>query len=218
MSKNSNTPQIWDKLLSNNKYLYDFGESTKIRILVAYGWWKNQKKIINLGSGQGFLEKKFLKYIQSRMVEWTSVDISTEGLQRIKKMSNQIVCINADVRNLRVINNKFDLVYCMEVLEHLTKVDVSKAYREILRVSSENSKFVFSVPIYEPIALVSHPVGHNRKYTPRLFKDELIENGFVIVDEIPVYAFNSLYWIKSTFSKFFGLRRPSVMMFLCKKS
>jgi ubiquinone/menaquinone biosynthesis C-methylase UbiE len=59
----------------------------------------------------------------------------------IKKLEPDFV---EDVRNLPFKDNKFDLVTCFEVLEHLPWEDLEKAISELKRVSK--NKIIISIP------------------------------------------------------------------------
>lgn len=50
-----------------------------------------------------------------------------------------------DIQNSRLESNKFDLVVCLEVLEHIA--DPSKTISEISRIMKNNAYCVISVPI-----------------------------------------------------------------------
>ncbi|OGV96635.1 hypothetical protein A2W24_01585 [Microgenomates group bacterium RBG_16_45_19] len=218
MSKNNNSPLEWDEILTNENYLMERGGIVDIRIAQAKKWWNYRKKVVNIGSGQGFLEDIFRSEILKNEVNWTAVDVSVKGLKRIKRIHDKVRIQIGNITHLQFLPNQFDLIYCMEVLEHLNKKSVALAYKELNRIATPKAIYVISVPVYEPRSLKNHPVGHNRKYTPEIVKDELEENGFKIIESKYFYAFRKLNSIKTIICLNYHLRRPNVVMFLCQKS
>lgn len=218
MANKYNTPQVWNKLLNNENYLSDIAPITVDRTKTACKWAQNPKSILNVGSGQGYIEDAFSPILANNKVIWTAMDISTIGLKRIKERYSNINCVNGDILKIPIKIDKFDLIICMEVLEHIQKNKVKTAYSELLRVGNKNAKYIFSVPVYEPVSLFNHPVGHCRKYTLKIISNELSQNGFKIIENKVLYAYGSLYWLKSKIKLFQRFRRPNVVMFLCRKS
>jgi SAM-dependent methyltransferase len=218
MGDNNNSPQVWNKLLDNDDYLLDCGLVTQRRISLARKWIGKSIDILNIGSGQGYLESSNNQLISNRIYNWTSLDISEVGLVRIKKRIPAVECVRGSILNLPFKNRVFDLIICMEVIEHISKYFSNTAYREMLRVGSNSAKYIFSVPVYEPVTLIKHSVGHKRKYTSEIISNEVLNNGFDIIQKEYLYAFSSQYFVKSLMNKYIKLRRPNVIMLLCQKS
>lgn len=217
MGKNNNSPNDWDNLLGSAEYLSDCGVITKKRVSCAKKWTTGYQQYLNIGSGQGFIEKVFSSDIKNEIVNWTALDISSTGLKKIKLSFPKVNCVKGSILKLPFPDSIFEVVICMEVIEHINKEDAIRAYSEMRRVGINNSMYLVSVPIFEPTSLINHPVGHNRKYTPSVISRELLDNGFRIIKSNYLYAFQSGYLLKSTISKYLNTRRPSVVMFLCQK-
>jgi SAM-dependent methyltransferase len=218
MVKNQNSPHDWDYLLGNQDYLDDYEIGTKYRINTAKKWISGHKKVINIGSGQGYLESDFSDDIQNGKINWTSLDISLVGLKQIKNKYSKVNIIEGSILDLSNIKMHYEIVVCMEVIEHIFKKKVKKLFQELTNIGTNDALYIISVPVYEPVSLINHPVGHNRKFTPKIIIKELCENGFEILDAKLLFAFKSNYLIKSIVSNKLKLRRPSVAMFLCQKS
>ena len=84
--------------------------------------------------------------------------------------SKGIPVIQADARNLPFEDDSFDVVICLDVLEHILEDEQVAA--EIHRVLRKNGKFLISVP-EDPMLWSNHDVvvNHIRRYT----KSSLIE-------------------------------------------
>lgn len=209
-----NSEKFWDLLLTNSKYVDDENNTVLERISEIYKSVKNSNNVLNIGSGQGYFEKHYLYRLNTR--NYTDFDISYEGLKKLKKYTSLLT--QGSIISLPFKENAFDAVICTEVLEHLTKDDVKKAYQQIHHILDINGYAIFSVPIYEPVSLSNHPVGHKRKYVPNEFLKEISENGFNIVSYKYFYAFRKNRKIFTFLSSILRLRRPSIILVLCKKT
>jgi len=100
--------------------------------------------ILDAGCGEGFtLRELHTDGVQAAMV---GTDVSHNALawNRANRMSSSSLIV-ADVRHLPFSPNSFDLVVCLEVLEHMP--DAASGLSELLRVSRDH--VLISVP-HEP--------------------------------------------------------------------
>ena len=209
----SNSSSFWDRLLEKEIYKGDFGPMTEHRIRLAKSFKKNiGNKVLNIGSGQGFLEQEFAPDLE--VMDFHSVDISRVGLELIGKRYGTKIK-KGNILNLPYKGNYFDTVYCMEVLEHVAEKDTPRAYKEIKRVTNKDGEIIISVPVNEPRSLKNHPVGHVKKYTPFSIERELIAQGFKITHKKLLYAFSTQYEIKTFISNLTGIRKPNIAIFRC---
>ena len=80
----------------------------------------------------------------------TAVDVSEENLAQLPRLHGDLVRhsrllpVHADLTSLPFDADTFDLVFCLEVLEHVG--DDRAAVREIARVLKPGGRFVVSVP------------------------------------------------------------------------
>jgi len=91
---------------------------------------KNPKTVLEIGIGNNFLSD----YLRKRKIEVTTLDICDELGPDIK----------ASITSIPVEDNKYELVSCFEVLEHLPYKDFPGALKEIYRVCSRYS--IISLP------------------------------------------------------------------------
>jgi 2-polyprenyl-3-methyl-5-hydroxy-6-metoxy-1,4-benzoquinol methylase len=162
-----------------------------------------------VGCGEGFL----LNYLPAQVENYLGIDYSEEAIRLAKdpKVSRsqdpkKIISIKfqkESVYELPFADNSFDLVTCLEVLEHLENYE--KAMQEIKRVAKKY--VILSVP-HEPWfqmsnflrgkylkSLGNHP-EHINKWNPKQFK-QLISRYFTIKKEVYSFAWQ-LYLCEKT--------------------
>ena len=87
--------------------------------------------LLDAGCGEGLSIQKLNRNAQIPLV--FGIDLSFLAIQLAKKINTQSAFIQSSVLNLPFKNESFNVVICLEVLEHLEKPEQS--LREILRVS-----------------------------------------------------------------------------------
>jgi len=102
------------------------------------------KKILDAGCGAGFVIEFLLNNWENE-VEIAGVDIDPEMINLARTRNPSVTIVGGDIYQLPFEDNKYDLVICTEVLEHLRHPE--KAIEEIARVSKHWC--IISVP-HEP--------------------------------------------------------------------
>ncbi|HOR02094.1 MAG TPA: class I SAM-dependent methyltransferase [Candidatus Woesebacteria bacterium] len=83
---------------------------------------KRSRSIIDLGCGQGITLRIFRKLNKNALL--TGIDFSNVALEHARKRmkkDKKIKLINNDLNNIDLTKEKYDLVYCSQVLEHLSQ-------------------------------------------------------------------------------------------------
>ncbi len=83
---------------------------------------KNSGSIIDLGCGHGGSLRIFRKLNEKSLL--TGIDFSDVVLEYAKKVmknDRRLVLMNGDLNQFNLEKEKYDLVYCSQVLEHLSK-------------------------------------------------------------------------------------------------
>lgn len=128
----------YSKYLSKNrlqKYLIKkFYE--KIKELVQM---TGAEKVFEAGCGEGFSSKEIISEVKSLFV---GMDLVAENISFARKNCKNAYFFEGSIYNLPLGDNSFELVLCLEVLEHLK--EPSEALNELLRVSSKWA--ILSVP------------------------------------------------------------------------
>jgi len=113
------------------------------------------KKILDLGCGEGFVDYYLTLHFPDRMI--TGVDPDPAALQAARKINPSLDYFEADARRLAFPDRAFDLVLCLEVLEHLD--DYPQVMAEARRVSA--GPCVFSVPAWPWYQATNFLIGKN---------------------------------------------------------
>ena len=163
------------------------------RISVIYQLFSKYRKrkvsVLDFGFGYADIVKKILN---ESSFEYLGIDISDvfvkEQSVKFEKYSN----INFKKKNLFDIETQFDMIFSLEVLEHIEPVNLFAILRKLSELLKDDGYLIVSVPLYEDLAKISNycsgcgrlenPNGHIRSYTPSLIQIELDMAGFEIVE------------------------------------
>jgi len=104
----------------------------------------NIDKILEVGAGEGYSSQKIRELLPTN-TSLTVTEYDAELLEKIAEKIGNTKIAQANVYNLPFAENEFDLIYCLEVLEHLETPNI--AIKELHRVSKRY--VVLSVP-HEP--------------------------------------------------------------------
>ncbi len=96
---------------------------------------------LEIGSGYGYLAT----YLLQRGIEYTATDIAQKALEQVP-VGPRCHAVRASGERLPFSAHTFDLVICMEVLEHV--LSPKAVIAECFRVSRRGAKLVFSSPSY----------------------------------------------------------------------
>jgi SAM-dependent methyltransferase len=212
MKINPNTPDFWDTLVEKVEDISCEDHITRDRIKFIAGLIPNLNiKLLDIGVGYGFLEKK----LKNSHVSIYGMDISPKAIFRARNLYKGTFVI-ASVKAIPFKNNFFDIVCIPEVLEHLYDVESALAIKEIGRVLKNDGKLIISVPLYDEV-YSGHPSGHLRVFTPEKLFEEINNSGFTVVKQKYLFAFRSLYFIKNLINWLLRIRRPNNLIVVAVK-
>lgn len=168
---------------------------------------KKDGKYLDIGCNNGALTEKIL--LKSRVCETYGIDISQKQLDAAQKRDiNTILCDLNEEKELPFPENYFDIVTCLEVIEHILPTDflLDEIYRilkpegyAIISTPRLDSLYVISLLIlgFQPDLIISiskkknygslwksrqfHHSGHVSLFTKKAFKEILREHSFQIV-------------------------------------
>lgn len=189
-----NTPIFWDPKLRKEQFLANQGRIDKERIKTSVRFMpKRVAKVLDIGAGYGFLEEILEKKTN---INVSGIDISPEGIKNLKKRFEGEFKLGS-ILKIPFNDNSFDVVFTLEILEHLSADVVFKAFSEIKRVLKKTGCLIISVPVFEDFDENEiNSSNHKRKYTPALIKAEARIAGFTILNSKEIYAFHRFYFLK----------------------
>jgi ubiquinone/menaquinone biosynthesis C-methylase UbiE len=156
--------------------------------------------VLDVGCGNGAFVNALYALDADRFEKIVGIDYSSEALKYVKSIK-----LRASIDNIPVQSKCFDLVSCLEVLEHLSVDEFHNAIAEIQRVSRKY--ILVSVPNDEN--LVKHlvlcpkcfcafnPWFHMRSFSEKNFRNLFNEFRPITIREIgpvrPLYYFNCIF-------------------------
>lgn len=110
------------------------------RVEKAARFVPTSRKLLDVGCGDGIL----IHFIKNRVSEVYGIDNLSPDLQKAKKRGLITKLVNLDKEKLPFNNNTFDVVTCLDVIEHVK--DPSIMLKEIYRVLKKNGVIILSTP------------------------------------------------------------------------
>lgn len=164
-----NNPDIWaHERIGFNKKEQDRLKATKDLLP------DESMSLLDVGCGNG----AFLKYLEDSNKSMKIVGMETSEAARNMKMCQSEVS-KGSIEKIPYENKQFDIVTCLEVIEHLPVTIYEASLRELERVAS--NYILLSVPYKEARVQATCPYcgcKFNPVYHLRTFDDEQLENIF----------------------------------------
>ena len=164
----------------------------------------NVQTILDVGCGNGF----FLNALPPKY-ETIGIDFSQEALKRVKTKT-----ILGNISRLPFPDRSFDLVTCLEVLEHLPHDVFTEALGEIQRVARKY--IIVSVPNQQDLSLSLvvcpacqchfNPCYHLRSFSPNFLKTLFVNFEPVAIKEIGPVSYLYPQFIERLYSSLIGAK------------
>lgn len=142
----------------------------------AHGGREAELSVLDVGIGGGQLVNALALSKAFRVV--AGVDVRWHST--LKTMSDHIELHQSSIKSLPFAANAFDLVICMEVLEHVSADVFTPGLQELRRVAKD--RLIMTVPFEEPEPI---PSFHLRRFVERDL-EELFPVADTLVLESPV--------------------------------
>jgi len=174
--------------------LYDTVEIFKRKYIIRLLQNKlNQHtKILDIGAGSGIMGEATLNPNNYFCMDIAFNRIKLHSLYtKIKGCSN--LSIQGDACVLPIKNKSFDIVFCIETLEHI-KYD-REALKEINHILNANGKLLLTIPYDEkPVKELSASNSHINTYNENIIKKLALESGFSIEKIVFISKIVYLCW------------------------
>jgi hypothetical protein len=143
------------------------------------------KTCLEAGCAQPFL----MLDLKAMGIKMAGCDISVPVIEDNAKIYSDMDFFVTDLCSNMEVSERYDLVTCSEVLEHLP--DYQKAIQNICKLSEKY--IIITVPSGERYP-IDENVGHLRHYEPDILVKPLEDNGFKTVKVLKAgFPFHSLY-------------------------
>ena len=176
-----NQDKIWDYF--QNEEIESF-QGNIPRLSHVLKQFKANDKVLNIGVGNGYLEKLATK----KGIDIHSLDPSEKSILRLKKYLQNKAKVGYS-QEIPFENNYFDGVIMSEVIEHLNDDVINQSLVEINRVLKTTGLFIGTVPnnedLKEQIVVcpkcgdIFHRWGHIQSFSQNRLKD-LLEKSFIV--------------------------------------
>ena len=176
-----NQDKIWDYF--QNEEIESF-QGNIPRLSHVLKQFKANDKVLNIGVGNGYLEKLATK----KGIDIHSLDPSEKSILRLKKYLQNKAKVGYS-QEIPFENNYFDGVIMSEVIEHLNDDVINQTLVEINRVLKTTGLFIGTVPnnedLKEQIVVcpkcgdIFHRWGHIQSFSQNRLKD-LLEKSFIV--------------------------------------
>lgn len=171
-------------------------------------------KILDYGAGLGFLSEILLK----KGYQVKCMDSSSDSLQvlddKLKSYPNYLGAQN--LKDLQNTDEKFEVIFVIEVIEHLDDVFLDELLKNVKALLSEGGKVIFTTPnnedltksyIYCPFSdLIFHRWQHVRSWNKESLAKTLDSKGFISIETRETHFLPKPKWK--------GLNRKSAGLYL----
>jgi 2-polyprenyl-3-methyl-5-hydroxy-6-metoxy-1,4-benzoquinol methylase len=135
----------------------------------------NGDKWLNVGCGSG----NKLKTVLQHKIKLYGMDVVDKSVENAN--SNGIVCIKHSAASVYPYTDEyFDMITCIDVLEHLTEKDAVEAAKQIYRTLKTKKYALLAPALSKDLTGHLHLTVKNKEWWVNLFKDQ----GFVFVKHI----------------------------------
>lgn len=153
---------------------------------------KKHTRALNIGIGNGWLERRCAE----EGWEIYALDPSksaVEGLRRVGVRAKE-----GSIERMPFQDGLFDIVFCSEILEHLSDEQLCQGLKEIKRVQKDDARLIGTVPFNEDLRESDvvcpncgerfHRWGHTQSFGKAGIAARLEQSGFTVVS-LKTYAF-----------------------------
>lgn len=216
-----NNELYWERKIKR-EYGTDYLTRRRIKLVGDIILNLNNRTLLDVGIGQAYLEK----YLSDKH--------STINIFGIDIVAHKKKCfLNGKYKKVKSFlklpftTGSFNVITALEVMEHLKPRYLFSFLKEIYRVLDIEGKFIVSVPINEPLELISkyskyeggfvNPNSHLRNYNKNLIVWELEYAKFEILNIYEVSAYKKFGIILNIVNKIIKRWQPNCLVIICRK-
>ena len=151
------------------------------------------KQILEFGAGRGAIAQRIF---QKTKLQPVCIEIDPHLIEFLRSKSYLVF------NSLDEIDNKFELIYTVNVLEHI--LDDVRVLEEIYQKLNVNGIIIIFVPAFQFLmSAMDDKVGHVRRYSKKELKSKVLKSSFEIIN---IQYFDSLGTLAALITKLVGYR------------
>ena len=184
-----NIKNFWDfeSQFEERYFTYRVG-GILIKILAKY--FGNATTVLDYGSGRGHLIKPLI----DRGLYVSTMDFSDEAISGINKKYKNYPGFKRtySYQDIEILEKKFDLIFLIEIFEHLNDIELEKVMKNIKKLLTEEGIAFISTPNDEKLGesmvccpecrKVFHRWQHVKSWNKKTLQDYMENHGFTVLD------------------------------------
>jgi len=179
---------VWDYFQTDGASIFDYAVPRLNYLFHKAARLAGDRRIhvLNIGIGNGWLEKR----CQTQGWETVALDPTFSAAKGVAV--GGVDAVIGGIEALPFREDSFDIIFCSEVLEHLTTDLLERGLQEIGRVLKPNGSLLGTVPYEEPLELrrtvcpscnhIHHAYGHHQSFTIKRMTGLFLTMGLQPVD------------------------------------
>lgn len=196
-------------------HLLDYASLYRLKLIQEFVGDVNGKSVLDLGCGNGALSL-LLWYLGAKV---HSVDISEQALVSTRNLRSfnertshfDPYLSRGDATKLPFRSQMFDIVFCIETLEHLR--DDRSAIEEIKRITKLGGTVILAVPFDSKVPSNEQIFGTYKHYSFNTLKERFFSRGFRLMRAVfwcfPLLPLLDLLRVRTFFAALGFLAKPT---------
>ncbi|QNM85896.1 class I SAM-dependent methyltransferase [Polaribacter pectinis] len=128
--------------IKNRSFFKRFSHNKRFQKALELVSFNDESSVLDFGTGDGYFLSLLREKTKAKISGYEPVDDMFEQLEN--NISDSSINL---INNLENVSDKFNTIYCLEVLEHFSEEYQSKLINEIKNKLKPNGKIVISVPV-----------------------------------------------------------------------